>query len=47
MTYDWKAVVLVFVLLGVMAVFYYPFFKAMERETLAREKQQETEAHEA
>lgn len=39
MTLDWKAVVLVFVLLLLMTLFYYPFFKMMEKEELAKEKE--------
>lgn len=38
MTLDWKAVVLVFVLLILMGLFYYPFFKAMEKNQVAEEK---------
>lgn len=38
LTLDWKAVVLVFVNLIVMAVIYYPFFKAMEAEELKKEQ---------
>ena len=38
MTLDWKAVVLVFVLLILQTVFYYPFFKMMEKEELQKEQ---------
>lgn len=38
MTLDWKAVVLVFINLIVMALIYYPFFKAMESEELRKEQ---------
>ncbi len=37
MTLDWKAVVLVFVNLLIMAAIYYPFFKSMEAEELKKE----------
>lgn len=42
MTLDWRAVVLVFVLLFVMGLIYYPFFKVMERDQLAQESQETT-----
>ena len=38
MTLDWKSVVLVFLLLIFMGLFYYPFFKAMEKNQVAEEK---------
>ena len=38
MTLDWKSVVLVFVLLILQTVFYYPFFKMMEKEELQKEQ---------
>ena len=38
MTLDWKAVALVFVLLILQTVFYYPFFKMMEKEELQKEQ---------
>lgn len=38
LTLDWKAVVLVLVNLLVMALIYYPFFKAMEAEELKKEQ---------
>lgn len=38
LTLDWKAVALVFVNLIVMAVIYYPFFKAMEADELKKEQ---------
>lgn len=38
LTLDWKAVVLVFVNLVVMALIYYPFFKAMEAEEVKKEQ---------
>lgn len=47
MTYDWRSVVLVFVLLGIMAAIYYPFFKAMEKETLSRELEEKEAAQAA
>lgn len=37
MTLDWKCVVLVFILLIFMTLFYYPFFKMMEKEELQKE----------
>lgn len=37
MSLDWRAVVLVFVLLIIMAVIYWPFFKIMEKEQLKSE----------
>lgn len=36
MTLDWKAVVLVFINLLIMAVIYYPFFKSMEADELKK-----------
>ncbi len=44
MTLDWRSVVLVFALLILMAIFYYPFFKAMEKDELEKEKQNEANA---
>lgn len=41
MTLDWKSVVLVFLLLALMTLIYYPFFKMMEKEELEKEKQLE------
>lgn len=41
MTLDWKAPVLVFSSLIIMALIYYPFFKIMEKEELAKEAQME------
>ncbi|MGN1277187.1 MAG: PTS sugar transporter subunit IIC [Floccifex sp.] len=41
MTLDWKCVVLVFLLLALMTLIYYPFFKMMEKEELEKEKQLE------
>lgn len=38
MTLDWKSVVLVFALLILMGILYYPFFKAMEKNQVAEEK---------
>lgn len=38
MTLDWKAVVLVFVNLLIMACVYYPFFKAMEADEVKKEQ---------
>lgn len=38
MTFDWKAVIFVFLILILMAVFYYPFFKMMEKQQLEKEK---------
>lgn len=38
LTLDWKAVVLVLVNLVVMALIYYPFFKAMEAEEVKKEQ---------
>lgn len=38
MTLDWKSVALVFVLLILQTVFYYPFFKMMEKEELQKEQ---------
>jgi len=37
MTFDWRAVVFVFLILILMAVFYYPFFKMMERQQIEKE----------
>ena len=37
MTLDWRAVVLVFASLLIMALIYYPFFKAMEKVQLEEE----------
>ena len=42
MTLDWRSVVLVFGLLILMTIFYYPFFKAMEKDELEKEKQNES-----
>lgn len=39
MTLDWKCVVLTFVCLIIMAIIYYPFFKAMEAEELKKEQE--------
>lgn len=39
MTLDWKAVVLVVVLLVLMTLIYYPFFKMMEADELKKESQ--------
>ena len=41
MTLDWRAPVLVAILLLVMAAIYYPFFKVMEKEQLAQEAESE------
>lgn len=41
MTLDWKCVALVFILLILMTLFYYPFFKMMEKEELEKEKELE------
>lgn len=41
--WDWRAVVLVFVLIGVSALIYYPFFKMYERQLLAQEEAPSTE----
>lgn len=38
MTLDWKAVVLVFINLFIMACIYYPFFKAMEADEVKKEQ---------
>lgn len=38
MTLDWKAVALVFVNLLIMALIYYPFFKAMDADELKKEQ---------
>ncbi|MDO4473199.1 MAG: PTS transporter subunit EIIC [Eubacteriales bacterium] len=40
MTLDWKSVVLVFVLLLIMTLIYYPFFKAMEADELKKEQEE-------
>lgn len=40
MTLDWKSVVLVFVLLAIMTLIYYPFFKAMEADELRKEQKE-------
>ncbi|MDO4467843.1 MAG: PTS transporter subunit EIIC [Bacillota bacterium] len=37
MTLDWKAVVLVFVLLALMTLMYYPFFKMLEKKEMEKE----------
>ena len=39
MTLDWKAVVLVFVNLLLMALIYYPFYKAMEANEIKKEQE--------
>lgn len=41
MTLDWKVFIIVFATIIVMGLFYYPFFKTMEKEQL--KKEQETE----
>lgn len=41
MTFDWKAIALVFICLIFMAAFYYPFFKMMEAEELKKEREAE------
>ena len=41
MTLDWRAPVLVAILLAIMAAIYYPFFKVMEKEQLAQEAESE------
>lgn len=38
MTLDWKVIILVCILLIFMTVFYYPFFKMIEKEEIAKEK---------
>jgi len=44
LTQDWKAVVLVAILLVIDAAVYYPFFKAYERITMEREEAEEQES---
>ncbi len=41
MTFDWKSVVLVFALLALMTLIYFPFFKAMEADELKKEAEAE------
>lgn len=38
MTLDWKSVALVFILLIIMGILYYPFFKAMEKNQVEKEQ---------
>lgn len=44
MTLDWRSVVLVFLLLALMALIYYPFFKAMEKDELKAQVEKEAES---
>lgn len=44
MTLDWRSVVLVLLLLALMAVIYYPFFKTMEKDELKKEQEKEQKA---
>jgi len=44
--FDWKAVVLVVILIGINTLIYYPFFKKMEIKALEREEKQEEEQEE-
>ncbi len=39
--WDWRAIVLVFLLIGLWTLIYYPFFKLYERQLLAQENEQE------
>lgn len=39
MTLDWKVIILVFTSIILMGIFYYPFFKVMEKEELKKEQE--------